>query len=243
MIVFGLVQGIAAGMAFLQGAAGDADYLVLYQRFNFLTLPACYTAIGMFTILMLASDISEDMKEIAIRDQLTGVFDRRGLAEHGAAAYASARRNETSLAVIMADIDRFKFINDEFGHAVGDAALCHFAEILKVDRRAVDILARVGGEEFALVLPGTGLEDAMALADRLRVQIEGCPLDVDGRQLSMTSSFGVAALNDSDTCLTDTIVRADTALYRSKRAGRNQVDLESSQLMLAEDGTLKPVNA
>lgn len=243
MLLCGLAQGIAAGMAFLQGAVGDAEYLALYQQYNFLTLPAFYIAMGMFTILMLASDISEEMKEIAIRDQLTGVFDRRGLGEQGALAYATARRTEAPLSVIMTDIDRFKFINDEYGHAVGDEALCHFAEVLKQDRRATDILARVGGEEFALVLPGTKLEDAIAIADSLRAQIEALPFIVDGKPLTMTSSFGVAAVNDSDTCLSDTVIRADRALYRSKRGGRNQVDLESSQLMLAEDGTLKPVNA
>ena len=91
--------------------------------------------------------------------------------------------------------------------------------------------------------PGTGLEDAIAIANRLREKIEALPLAVDGEPLTMTSSFGVAAINDSDSCLSDTIVRADRALYRSKRAGRNQVDLESSQLMLAEDGSLKPLNA
>lgn len=243
MILCGLAQGIAAGMAFLQGAVGDVEYLALYQQYNFLTLPAFYIAMGMFTILMLASDISEEMKEIAVRDQLTGVFDRRGLGEQGALAYATARRTASPLAVIMTDIDRFKIINDEYGHAVGDDALCHFADVLKQDRRTTDILARVGGEEFALVLPGTTLEDALAIADKLREQTEAKPLVVDGKPLRMTSSFGVAVLNDSDDCLSDTIVRADRALYRSKRAGRNQVDLESSQVMLAADGTLKPVNA
>ena len=243
MLFCGLAQGIASGMAFLQGAVGDTEYLALYQQYNFLTLPAFYIAMGMFTILMLASDISEEMKEIAIRDQLTGVFDRRGLGEQGALAYATARRNDTPVSVIMSDIDRFKFINDEYGHAVGDEALVHFADVLKKDRRASDILARVGGEEFALILPGTDLEDAMAVADALRASIETLPFEVDGDQLTMTSSFGVATLNDSDTCLSDAIARADRALYRSKRAGRNQVDLESSQLMLAADGTLKPVNA
>ena len=242
MLLCGLAQGIAAGMAFLQGAASDTEYLALYQQFNFLTLPAFYIAMGMFTILMVASDISEEMKEIAIRDQLTDVYDRRGLGEQGALAYATARRTDAPLSVVMTDIDRFKVINDEYGHAVGDLALCHFAEVLKKDRRTTDILARVGGEEFALILPGTALEDAMAIADKLRERIETLPFEVEGKSLVMTSSFGVAALNSTDTCLSDTIVRADRALYRSKRAGRNQVDLESSQLMLAKDGTLKPVN-
>ena len=243
MVVFGLTQGIAAGMALMQGAAGDAGYLTLYQQYNFLTLPAGYIAMGVFVIFMIASDLSEDMKELAIRDQLTGVLDRRGLGEQGAVAYATARRNETPLSVIMTDIDRFKFINDEYGHAVGDSALVHFAKVLKESRRTEDILARVGGEEFAIVLPGTELADALKIADLLRGKIEATPMAVDAEQLQMTASFGVATVNSSDTCLSDTIVRADRALYRSKRAGRNQVDLESSQLMRAIDGTLKPVTS
>ncbi len=243
MIICAITQGIAAGMAALQGAGGDASYLTLYHTFNFVTLPASYMAMGMFVVFMLASDLSEDMKELAIRDQLTGVFDRRGLAEQGAIAYATSRRTGIPVSIIMTDIDRFKFINDEHGHAAGDAALCHFASILKDSRRANDFLARVGGEEFAVVLPGTDLEAAMSIAGRLCERIESTPVEVDGLVLGMTASFGVAMISDKDTCLSDTIVRADRALYRSKRAGRNQVDLESSQLMRAADGSLKPISA
>ena len=243
MVVFGLSQGIAAGMALMQGATADAGYMTLYQQFNFLTLPSGYIATGMFVIFMIASDLSEELKELAIRDQLTGVLDRRGLGEQGAIAYATARRNDTPVSVILTDIDRFKFINDEYGHAVGDSALVHFAEILKESRRTDDILARVGGEEFAIVLPGTELADALKIADLLCSRIEATPMAIETKQLHMTASFGVAAVNSSDTCLSDTIIRADRALYRSKRAGRNQVDLESSQLMRAIDGTLKPVTS
>jgi diguanylate cyclase (GGDEF)-like protein len=143
----------------------------------------------------------------------------------------------------MADIDRFKYINDEFGHAAGDAALAHFAALFAEDRRKEDIVARVGGEEFAVLLPGTGLRDALALADRLCDKIGTNPMDLTSVGLPMTSSFGVATLSDQDTDLDDMLRRADRALYRSKRAGRNQVDLESSQVMLRSDGTLQPVDA
>ena len=108
----------------------------------------------MFVIFMLASDIMEEMKEIAVRDQLTGLLNRRGFNEQAAQAYASARRANRPVSVIMTDIDRFKFINDEHGHAAGDSALCQFARILSAGRRTEDVLARVGGEEFALVLQG-----------------------------------------------------------------------------------------
>ncbi len=243
MVLFGATQGIAAGMALMQGSGGDADYQNLYVHYNFLTLPSGYMATGMFVIFMLASDLSEQMKDIAVRDQLTGVLNRRGLAEHGAAAYANARRNETPLTVILTDIDRFKIINDDFGHTSGDKALVHFSELLIEGRRAEDILARIGGEEFALVLRGTNLQDALRMADDLRIKIEATPISMDGVQTCMTASFGVATLSETDENLADTITRADRALYRSKRAGRNQVDLESSQMMLALDGSLKPLTA
>jgi diguanylate cyclase (GGDEF)-like protein len=243
MVIFGISQGIAAGMALMQGASGDAAYQALYASYNFLTLPAGYVAMGMFVIFMLASDISIEMKEIAIHDQLTGVLNRRGLSDQGAIIYASSRRNDFPVSVVMTDIDRFKSFNDEYGHSTGDEALLHFAKLLKVSRRADDIIARVGGEEFALILPGTGLESAMKIAEDLCNRVESSPMLMDGARLSMTASFGVAIVSEKDASLSDTIVRADRALYRSKRAGRNQVDLESSQMMLALDGSLKPITA
>ena len=142
LVLFGLAQGAAATVAMLQGAAGDPVMRDLYLHFNFLMLPAGLTGSAMFVIFMLASDISEDMKEIAVRDQLTGLLNRRGFGEQAAQAYATARRSARPVSVIMTDIDRFKYINDEHGHAAGDDALCHFARILSAGRRAEDILAR-----------------------------------------------------------------------------------------------------
>ena len=129
LALFGVAQAAAATVAALQGAAGDPAFRDLYLHVNFLLLPAGYTGVAMFVIFMLASDISEDMKEIAVRDQLTGLLNRRGFGEQGSQAYATARRSVRPVSVIMTDIDRFKFINDEHGHAAGDAALCHFARI------------------------------------------------------------------------------------------------------------------
>ncbi len=242
MLLFGLSQFAAAYVAVLQGPAGNDAYRALYLNINFVSLPAGYTGVAMAVIFMLASDLSDEMKEIAARDQLTGLLNRRGFGDQAAQAYATARRIDRPVSVIMTDIDRFKDINDEFGHAAGDGAICHFADILKDGRRAEDILARMGGEEFALVLPGADVKECNRIAESLCRRLDESPLNLGDEALVMTASFGVATLSIKDTCLTDAIVRADHALYRSKRAGRNRVDLESSQLMRCPDGSLKPIS-
>lgn len=242
MVIFGITQGIAAGMAAMQGTAGDPAYLNLYLHFNFLTLPAGFMTMGMFVILMCASDLSEQMKRIAVRDQLTGLLNRRGLGEQGAAAFATSRRTGSPVSVIMTDIDRFKSINDKFGHSLGDDALVHFANLLLELRRVNDVIARVGGEEFAIVLQNTDLKNAMRIADSLCAKTASSSMSVGGEKLLMTASFGVATISDSDSCLSDIIVRADKALYGSKRAGRNQISLESSQMMLTLDGELEALS-
>jgi diguanylate cyclase (GGDEF)-like protein len=225
LVLFGLAQGIAASMALMQGAGGDAVYESMYLHYNYLMLPSGYMAMGMFVLFMLASDLSEQMKEIAVRDQLTGVLNRHGLTERSEAAFSKFQRNNLPVSMIMIDIDRFKSINDEHGHAIGDAALVHFADLLKIDRHKDDILARVGGEEFALVLPGYDLVSTMRVADDLCARIESTPMSLGSIKLKMTASFGVATLSKKDGRLSDAIDRADRALYRSKHAGRNLVDL------------------
>ena len=210
------------------------------MHINFLTLPACYSGLAMFVILMLASDLLEQMKEIAVRDQLTNLLNRRGFIEHGSLAFASAIRSDRTVSVIMTDIDRFKLVNDEFGHAAGDSALRHFAEVMRTGRRAEDVLARVGGEEFALILPGTTIEDAIQIADDLCRRVEISVFRFNGHRLPLTASFGVAGLSDKDKEIADLFLRADRALYRSKRDGRNRVDIESSQVFRATNGRLEP---
>lgn len=242
MIAFAFAQIAVAGFAVGLGAEPASVYQALSAHPIFYALPAGFIGMTMFVIFMLASDVSEEMKEIAVRDQLTGVLNRRGFGEEAAKAYATARRSGRPVSVIMTDIDHFKDVNDEFGHATGDAALAHFSALLSNGRRIDDVVARVGGEEFAIVLPGTDIKECITIAEDLCGRLEAMPLVVDGSSVLMTASFGVATISINDTCLTDVIVRADRALYRSKRAGRNRVDLESSQLMRTVDGSLESVS-
>ena len=241
--LFAAAQALSAWIAFMEGPVRDDALHSVYMHFTFLTLPSGYMAMAMFIILMMASDISAKMKRLAVHDQLTGLLNRRGFNEYGEKAFAAAQRSGQPLSVIMTDIDRFKYINDRYGHAAGDTALAHFAELVAEDRRTADVVARVGGEEFALLLPGTELRDALALADQLCKKVSSTPMELTSIGLPMTSSFGVATISLKDTSLDDMVRRADRALYRSKRAGRNQVDLESSQHLLSDDGTLKPIES
>ena len=243
VFIFGVVQVADSILALMQGPTGDESIAAAYLHFNFLTLPAGYIGMSMLVMMMMASDISAKMKKMATTDHLTNLLNRRGFNVYGERAFSAARRAGAELSVIMTDIDRFKYINDKYGHAAGDSALVHFARLVSESRRKEDVIARVGGEEFALLLPGTNLRDAMALADQMCSKIGSSPMDMTSVGLPMTSSFGVAAISAKDKSLDDMVLRADRAMYRSKRAGRNQVDLESSQLMLAQDGTLKPVES
>ncbi len=239
MIAFAVLQFPSVFFLVNLGTDPAAIASQVYTHPTMLIILAGFVAIAMFVIFMLASDISEDMRDIAIRDQLTGLLNRRGLGEYSSQAYANARRANRSVSVIMSDIDHFKDVNDKFGHAAGDLVLAQFARLLITDRRAEDVVARLGGEEFVIILPGTDIRKGTAIADELCARMAAEPMMVEGREVDMTASFGVAALSDKDTCMTDIIVRADKALYRSKRAGRNRVDLESSQMMRKMDGALE----
>lgn len=238
MVLFGCTQLLAATVAIMQGAEGDVVYIALYRTINLVSLPIGYTGVAMLSIFMLASDQSEQMREIAIRDQLTGLLNRRGFNEQSARAYATSRRAGRPVSVIMSDIDRFKNINDELGHAAGDEALRHIARILEQNRRAEDILARMGGEEFALVLPGCDIAESLRIANKLCRSLESAVLKVLGRTVRMTASFGVATISGKDSCLGDVMVRADKALFKSKRGGRNRVELDSSQIIVLQKGSL-----
>jgi diguanylate cyclase (GGDEF)-like protein len=169
----------------------------------------------------ISVDLFEDveaLQQLASTDSLTGLENRRGGETHIAIAIARAKREQHPLSVILLDIDRFKNVNDTFGHQAGDQLLRDVSQILKNTVRAYDILVRWGGEEFLLVLPGVDLDPARLLAERVRLAIE--TMDTHGLGC-VTVSAGVARF-DADYDFAATLRAADQRLYQAKAAGRNR---------------------
>jgi diguanylate cyclase (GGDEF)-like protein len=156
------------------------------------------------------------------RDGLTGLPNRRAFDEELAREVARAARWGTPLAVVALDVDRFKAVNDLHGHAVGDVVLREVAARVRATTRAGDLAARIGGEEFALLLPGADLVGARELAERLRAAIAAAPVEAQGRTLAVTASLGCAALERGEPPEA-LLARADARLYEAKRAGRDRV--------------------
>jgi diguanylate cyclase (GGDEF)-like protein len=159
----------------------------------------------------------------AITDELTGLVNRRRFIEALEAEIKRARRFGSPLTVVLADLDNFKGINDAFGHHAGDVVLRSFADLVRSHIREVDVPGRIGGEEFAIVLPETDQEGAWSVAERMRESLSTVPIPVsDDHSARVTSSFGVAELLD-DQSGDDLLRTADAALYRAKAEGKNRV--------------------
>lgn len=181
------------------------------------------TVIGLFVRDEAELSHDEAMYFSATSDVLTGLDNRRQLREHLKHQLARARRQNHQIAFLLLDLDHFKSVNDRYGHDVGDEALCHVASLLKKSCRESDLVARWGGEEFALCLPDTTPDHALALAERIRQSIEMSPLYINGHVVQMTACLGGTCYrpgDDSDTLFQ----RADQMLYRAKNAGRNRVE-------------------
>jgi diguanylate cyclase (GGDEF)-like protein len=165
-------------------------------------------------------------RELATRDELTGLFNRRALDQMLAEEESRYERYGSTVAVAMVDIDHFKRVNDDYGHAVGDAALRWLADLLAKNVRVVDKVARYGGEEFVVIAPELNALEACAMAERLRAVIVSHPFrhvgpDGNAIELPITASFGVAAIPGDVESGSALVIAADKALYAAKRCGRN----------------------
>ncbi|WP_115718532.1 sensor domain-containing diguanylate cyclase [Gallaecimonas mangrovi] len=163
-------------------------------------------------------------------DPLTNLLNRRAFTELGNHLLVSASRKARPLSLLLLDIDYFKSVNDRFGHQVGDQALVHIAKLLTANVRENDLVVRWGGEELALLLPGTTSEQAIQLAESLRRVIEQSPLQAGDNTVRLTASFGIASITDSDKL--ESLFRiADERLYNAKAKGRNRVEPSAAALL------------
>jgi diguanylate cyclase (GGDEF)-like protein len=167
-------------------------------------------------------DTREQLREKAMRDPLTGLVTRDAFLEICDKEIVRARRQGTPLAMMMADLDHFKSINDRYGHLAGDDVLREAAARLKASFRAGDTVGRYGGEEFMALIVGCAKEDALALAERFRESVSREPFETSAGRLAVTTSAGIAIVGNMDTSWT-LLKAADEALYRAKAAGRNTV--------------------
>jgi len=164
-----------------------------------------------------------EVQELAVTDPLTGLYNRRKLVELGEVEFTRSARYERELSAIMLDCDRFKRINDLYGHTVGDQAMKRLGEIALSGIRKADILARYGGDEFMVLLPETGIHDALVVAERLRESVVSAPIATSAGDLTFSVSVGVASLDKSIRNLGQLFDRADFASYVSKDRGGNRV--------------------
>ena len=156
-------------------------------------------------------------------DYLTGIANRRTLFEAAEVEFKRWHRHPRPLSLMIIDADFFKKVNDTYGHSAGDMVLCNLATVLKDLMRDIDTVARIGGEEFAVLLPSTDVVGAFIVAERFRKEIEGATVVIDGVQIKYTISIGISAMDSSINGFDELLQRADKALYDAKHAGRNNV--------------------
>ena len=177
------------------------------------------------------AETEAEMRRLATTDALTGLDNRRRFLASAQNEVARAMRYGGAIGLVMADLDRFKAINDAGGHGAGDRVLAEVAGVLHAQQRPHDVVGRLGGEEFAIVLPGAPLEACTRTAERVRAAIESLEVAYQGALYQVTMSLGCAsvlleagATGDPDEILVDLMRRADAALYEAKRRGRNRIE-------------------
>lgn len=173
--------------------------------------------------------LEESLQVLATTDPLTGVTNRRHFLELSRHEVLRGRRKENLPSVLMVDLDFFKRINDTCGHATGDRVLMEFSLCCEHGIRNSDIFGRLGGEEFAVLLPELDLEAAAETAERLRKSVAALPVPAPGGEVHFSASFGVARVLPGEATVEQALHRADVALYRAKNGGRNRVEIYSDE--------------
>ena len=176
-------------------------------------------------MVMITQRLVVKLRHASRRDALTGLLNRRAMDEEIEREWQRCLRGRPPFAVLLVDIDGFKGINDSQGHVAGDRVLAHVARLLHRHARTTDAVARIGGDEFLLLLVEVDETVALRSAERIRLEVERQPLQTGTNPVPATISIGVALLGRADPNAEAVIARADTALYRAKTEGRNRVDV------------------
>lgn len=182
-------------------------------------------ASGAFSLSLAYERGVAGLRETALRDPLTGLYNRWSI--EALPEIVKPRGPQQDAALVLLDIDRFKSINDTYGHAAGDEAIRRCADLIRTTFGDDNFIARIGGEEFIVLLPGKDIEDARRLAERLRRAIEGEPLVFQGESIRLTASLGISHGAADPQSFPRLLEKADMCLYRAKAAGRNRVEIES----------------
>lgn len=250
LLLLGTINGISAGVLLMRkGNRLGQLYLLSWLPLMFLggwriaeimlglpfnatvslLFPASYVLAGILLYLGLGERIlmykhqRDANEQLARIDSLTDVYNRRALDERLRISAAQAEKSGRSMAVLFADIDHFKVINDTHGHAVGDVVLREVTSRIRGTLRFGDVLGRYGGEEFVIALPDCAEEEALQLAERIRHSIAESPISTPDAMVTATVSIGVSVLSDGLSGVDNAIKRADKALYHCKQTGRNRV--------------------
>ncbi|MBY6262526.1 diguanylate cyclase [Azospirillum sp. 412522] len=214
------------------GATGDARELLVVKRPLVTPDGSAAGMIGIATDITERRRMERELQRLATTDPLSGAHNRRYiidllgrlLAGHGGAP--EDRRSSGAVCLVMLDIDHFKRINDEMGHGAGDIAIRTVVDEIRGHLRVTDQIGRIGGEEFAILLPDTAREDGAAIAERLRRGLAALAIALpDGRSFQLTGSFGLTELRPLEDTVESVLGRADQALYRAKALGRNRVEV------------------
>ena len=218
-------RGIAASLVLMAGAYGavvlaiGGDSAEQFTRWIVTVSVTTGAAVALHGLRRNIDGLLAQLRDTARTDVLTGLLNRRGFDERLALELERSRRTGEPLALVLGDLDRFKSLNDRFGHGAGDTALVCVGQTLTAGCRVIDTVARIGGEEFALLIPGSDAAGALLAAERLRKSLSGI-VDGDGRPL--TISLGVVDLPANGETVQELLYAADRALYRAKSLGRDR---------------------
>ncbi|MBC3765596.1 GGDEF domain-containing protein [Neptunicella marina] len=228
MYTFGAILPQTVYYISLQTVYGTLITILLLCILGFLAMVSIQQHKSWIRTLTLSFELEEAnkrAKHLARIDLLTNLYNRRAFYELAPKSLATCRRYNHQACVVMVDIDHFKNINDNFGHNVGDTVLQKIASVLQIKLRESDIVARIGGEEFALFLTQTDIDSAFIIIERLRQQIEQLDFSHFGIKNAITSCFGIASISETAESIDDLLIKADSALYEAKHLGRNRTVL------------------